>query len=476
MSIAILATVLLLLVAHIQAHRELRQNKQNLNTKDKDEFIFTTIAVASAAYGLYQGGDAIVKHIKHEEHVKAYKEGLSETIAYALDQHAFDAKQNNMAIVAIMNGWDNCVPLRGYSTAVWKELLKKRHQHKKAVRKEKKAVMHVLEEAADDYNTGILLESAAEDAVAFFDGEHDSAAVEFLDGMTADDMEGLGNIDVDSSSAEAVLLSLTVTSVKLFAKASTAYSKEHSLAAKRKNEEYSKWFADVAGYTGTAISIVGALFDPTGLSLLSLAGSVAGTAGQESVAAEERAAWREHYCPALDDAFLEHAHALKARTGMIKEHKVGEFFGPITNNVDCLERTTRKSCEMPVVLEAKQRETEKILKTREEAREEDDDAEYEEDVSGSVTTHFLEKGGCHWNENPGSGGDTGVERCSACPYAYKFYSEGIPGFMKPTKEGITICEEWISPNGEVCTFQEGTFKDECCAKSLDEKINKDQCY
>ena len=327
-------------------------------TKNGDQFIFTTLAIAGAAYGAYQAGDAIAHHVNAKEHAKQYKKGVKDAIRYALHKEEFDLTTNNMATMLIMNAWDNCLPLRGFITAIWKELLLKREVHKQKAEEQRNALKETLLDTKEVYDVEGMVQSSAEDACKMFDDEHSSSIANFFSDLSTEDLEDMNDSAVDTSSSEAVLLSLTITGVKLFAKGSEKFHEDSSLNVKRKSHEYSAWFSKLASYTGTGVSLIGAMFDPTGLSIMSLAGSIAGSAGAENMAKEERMGWKQHYCPALDDALLHNKKKLKEVTGMTKENHVEHHFGPIVNNVDCLERTTKALCLMPVEKECvKQKKT-----------------------------------------------------------------------------------------------------------------------
>ena len=480
-----------------QLRNQRNQNDLALTTKTKEseKFIFTTLAIAGAVYGSYQAGDAIVQHVNAKEHVKSYKKGLEDLIMYSLSEKEFDLTKNNLGIMLIMNAWDNCLPLRGYSTAIWKELLLKRERFRKQAEQQKEVLKESLLDAKEVYDVECMIQSSAEDACKMFDEDHTSSIVDFFDSLSTNDLDEMNNVDIDTSSSEAVLLSLTITGVKLFAKGSEHFNQKSSLNKKMKAKEYSEWFSKLASYTGTGVSIIGAMFDPTGLSILSIAGSVAGNAGTELRARDQRIGWKEHYCPALDAALLKNKKLLKRVTGMTKKEHVKNlnYYGPIVNNVDCLERTTKELCLMPVERECPKQKKQRLCrmkKLRAEREEEDEDEEDDEAVVNlDAECHKVKVsprkhhdnddpvGSCYWNVNPATSGEDGVERCSACPYAYNHYRQGIPGFMTPTKEGIHRCEKHRSPNGEYCRFSKGTFKDQCCAQMKDEeRINEDMCY
>jgi hypothetical protein len=264
-----------------------------------------------------------------------------------------------------------------------------------------------------------------------------------------------------------------------------------------KAKEYSEGVGGLASHAGTGFSLVSALFDPTGLSILTLVGSIAGSSGAELIARDERIGWEKHYCPALDAALLSQKKALEQVTGMEKKMHVKNHFGPIVNNIDCLERTTKEHCEMPVQREDPVLKNQRLcrMKKLKAEEEEEDHTEHgdhgdhgEEDIDedckkkkSSRSKHDnIDVGSCYWNVNPADSGEEGVERCSACPYAYNYYREGVPGFLTPTEEGINRCKNHKSPNGLVCRFRKGVFKDECCAQIKDKdgnkKINNELCY
>ena len=409
-----------------QGQREGQQSEhtegQALQSQHKNKFIFTTLAIGAAVIGAIQTGDNVYRMIDAKRQESRYIKGLKKAVTYALDKKAFDPEDNNQALIAIMSAYQHCVRLRTYTTGLWKMLWKK-HRNKAH-----RAAIEEHEEKIDAETLHKKFDTATQVAGAA------KAATQILSNNDIDiDLFG----DVDASSTESALLSASILAIKAYGQSMADYADEKTrISEKAKEKEIVSFFGRALNHVSVGVSIVCALFDPTGLSLLNVL-SIAGTAAEEARMAEERKAWREHYCPSLDRVLMQEeiSEALH-KAGMPRKTRVKTFhFGELVNNADCEERAKERYC-LP----------------------EDDDEERHRRRRHHDTP-------CLWNEEE--------KRCTPCPILPR-------GIGITTKEQQAVCEtDHLSPNGESCRFVETTHAfgyNQCCAVTKAGTVNKDLCY
>ena len=403
---------------HSHKHQEREQQRsmeENMQAqKQKDKFIFTTLAIGAAVIGAIQTGDNVYKMIDAEHQKRRYKKGLEKAVEYALDPAEFDADGNNQAIVAIMSAFQHCARLRAYTTGIWKLLWEKqRNENNRAAIEAHEDEINV-ESAEHGFDTAVQVSGAAK------------AATQILDNNDLD--IDIFN-DVEAGSSEQALLSLSIIAIKAFGKSMADYTDEKSrIAEKAKEKNVATFFSQTLSRVNLGVSIVSALFDPTGLSLLGVL-SIAGSVTDEARMAEERAAWREHYCPALDKVLLRNADALED-AGMPRKTKLKSFhFGELVNNADCMERARKKFC-LP-----------------------------------SDRRHHGDDTPCLWHEDR--------EQCTACPILPR-------GLGVTTEDQRKVCEtRHRTPNGKRCKLVETKVAfgyNECCAVTKEGDVNKDLCH
>ena len=413
------------LLAAQQERREQKRSKESASSgavaAQKDKFIFTTLAIGAAVIGAVQTGNNVYKLIDAEHQRRRFKKGLERAVEYALEPEEFDPDANNQAIVAIMSSYQNCVRLRAYTTGIWKLLWEKQRD------RDNEAAIEEHENEIDSaklqrgFDTAVQVSGAAKAATQIL--ENNDLDIDIFS-------------DVESGSTEQALLSLSVLAIKAFGESMAEYTEEKSrISDKAKEKDVMSFFSQTLSRANLAISIVSALFDPTGLSLLGVL-SIAGSATDEVRMAKEREAWREHYCPALDKVLLRNADALEDE-GMPRKTKLRSFhFGELINNADCLERPREKYC-LP------EQDEEEIRRRRR---------------HGHDTP-------CLWDEES--------EKCTPCPILPR-------GFGVTTEDQRSACEtHHRAPNGKRCRLVETKFAfgyNECCAVTKDGEVNKDLCF
>jgi len=270
--------------------------------------------------------------------------------------------------------YENCFTLRKYVGTAWQKLVKKHQKHLKT--------RAVGTHASKDAAAGAILSGAGHAASLF------------------DDIP----VDANGDPAVMAIVGLSAMTIKLFAEGSGAKHQQavHDQASTRETATTLSRIGNAVGLCG---SIVAALFDPTGLSIVSLCSSIASTGADEARIAAERKNWKEHYCPALDDAMVE------AREKLSRERV---HYGPVANNADCLERPDEESCTRQKVMKkskASGKLEEKVVETR-----------------------------CVWD------GEGRV--CTPCP-----------------RTTSKRCAHHKAPNGKMCAFEAGGLfsANKCCA-------------
>jgi hypothetical protein len=320
-----------------------------------------------------------------------------------------------------MSAFQHCARLRAYTTGLWGLLWEKQRDENNRAEIEKHEDDLDDDRVREGFDTAVQVSGAAKAATQIL--ENNELEVDIFN-------------DVDAGSTEQALLSLSVIAIKAFGKSMTDYTDEKTrISDKTKEKEVVSFFSQTLSRVSLGMSIVSALFDPTGLSLLGVL-SIAGSATDEARMAEERAAWREHYCPALDQVLLRNAKAL-SRKGMPHKTKLKSFhFGELVNNADCIERARKKFC-LP-------EQDEEEMKRRH---------------------HHHNDTPCLW--------DREKEQCTPCPILPR-------GFGVTTEDQRKLCEtHHRSPNGQKCKLVETKVAfgyNECCAQTRDGEVNTDLCF
>ena len=198
--------------------------------------------------------------------LQAYKKGLESAIVWASSEEDCERVNGAMSVLAIMNGFQHCDDGPGMRPAL-------NRVFGAILAKQKKCDIDVstLDKAAEATSFHPVL-YAAQSALARFGGVGELS-------MTV----------VDKFNSEFVT-SLTEETKK-------AKEKADSLVSETRGKATVEAAKRGAAHIGTAVSVVSALFDPTGLSLLAVAGSAIGSGVAEDEQEKILSDWRIYYCP-----------------------------------------------------------------------------------------------------------------------------------------------------------------------------------
>ena len=294
-------------------------SKALVRAQAKTGFVFT---VPLAITGITIGAGKLVKttydRVQAERLRDKYARSVAEYIIH-LDhpptRTADGLKETEAIMFQLAQAYTNCLTLRGLIGPAFMEVRRKRQVIQTALEKE-----HVEKSS-----------TTTEDKLDFF---HHAAHA----GATA--MEAAGTLVADAGgelAAVAVLASVQT----LMGAFNMNQAEMISAQGKNKNEWWTTQVSRAANVVGVTASIVGACFDPTGLSMAGLALSIVGSGAEESAAWRERQLWSNYYCPALDAAFVQ-VGKIGADSGAVDAAGNKYHYGPGTSVCHCCH--TPRAC------------------------------------------------------------------------------------------------------------------------------------